>query len=289
MGRTKGLTVESWPIQATVFLEGPLVFRKLFSLVIGTAVLAGVIITTQASMASAAPATCPTGNAAIASYSYVFKSVDGTVRTANTLRNNTRPGDEVTVTFRISNNCSNVQVSLATYRAPEIVFIPSTAAQQELYSSATGFFSTGTHTLKVNVPTPPGTPGPNCPNSFTAPENGGGANTSGPYDTTCDGAPSLNGAGDGNAEGKPCAGCVGNADNKNPQGQLPNAKNDGNNGYECDDNNGVGKSNPAHSGCTSNHFFQIDFVRGPVLATLGPAGSNNFYGVQGRLIDYGHG
>ena len=69
-----------------------------------------------------------------------------------------------------------------------------------------------------------------------------------PYDSTCDGSPSQNGKGDGNATGKPCAGCVGAADNKNPKGQLPNGS-DANNGYECDGNQGVGKTNPAHTGC----------------------------------------
>lgn len=32
-------------------------------------------------------------------------------------------------------------------------------------------------------------------------------------------------------------------------------------------------------------FFQVDFVRGPVITKLGPKGTNNFYGKQGRLID----
>lgn len=69
------------------------------------------------------------------------------------------------------------------------------------------------------------------------------------YDSTCDGSPSQNGNGGGNANGKPCAGCVGAADNKNPKGQMPNAEEDGNNGYECDGNRGVGQGNPAHSAC----------------------------------------
>src|SRR3712207_5548996 len=77
---------------------------------------------------------------------------------------------------------------------------------------------------------------------------GNGANNSGPYDSTSDGSPSGNGNGDGNANGKPCAGCVGNADDKNPPGQLPGPE-DHNKGYECDENSGVGKTNPAHSGC----------------------------------------
>ncbi|MDQ3940341.1 MAG: hypothetical protein M3238_03210 [Actinomycetota bacterium] len=72
---------------------------------------------------------------------------------------------------------------------------------------------------------------------------GGGSNQSGDYDSTCD-----QGAGDhgqGGSSGK-CAGCTGKSDYKNPPGQY---KGDGNNGYECDHNKGVGKGNPPHSQC----------------------------------------
>lgn len=78
--------------------------------------------------------------------------------------------------------------------------------------------------------------------------SGNGANVHGPYDSTRDGSPSGNGNGGGEAVGKPCAGCVGNADNKNPPGQLPGGS-DANNGYECDANHGIGRTNPAHTGC----------------------------------------
>jgi hypothetical protein len=83
-----------------------------------------------------------------------------------------------------------------------------------------------------------------------ADQNAGGANNGGScgaYCSTRDGSPSLNGNGSGG--NKPCAGCVGKADNKNPPGQAPNGT-DHNNGYECDGNSGVGKTNPAHTGCT---------------------------------------
>ena len=82
--------------------------------------------------------------------------------------------------------------------------------------------------------------------------NLGGANgqcPGGPYCSTRDGSPSMNGNGKGAAVGKPCAGCVGKADNKNPPGQMPNGS-DHNKGYECDGNHGIGRSNPAHTGCT---------------------------------------
>jgi hypothetical protein len=79
-------------------------------------------------------------------------------------------------------------------------------------------------------------------------DSGHGANRRGAYDQTCDGSPSGNGNGGGQATGKPCAGCVGNADDKNPPGQAPNGS-DHNAGYECDRNHGVGRTNPAHTGC----------------------------------------
>jgi hypothetical protein len=90
---------------------------------------------------------------------------------------------------------------------------------------------------------PNGDPGPPTRGCDQADENDGD-----PYDSTCDGSASENGQGGGNANGKPCAGCVGAADNKNPQGQFPNGT-DPNKGYECDENKGVGVGNPAHTSC----------------------------------------
>jgi hypothetical protein len=80
-------------------------------------------------------------------------------------------------------------------------------------------------------------------------DTGHGANNDGGYQSTCDGSPSANGADEtGNHTGEPCAGCVGNADDKNPSGQAPDGS-DHNRGYECDANHGVGVGNPAHTGC----------------------------------------
>jgi hypothetical protein len=84
-----------------------------------------------------------------------------------------------------------------------------------------------------------------------ADQNTGGANgqcPGGPYCSTRDGSASANGNGGGQAVGEPCAGCVGKADNKNPQGQMPNAS-DHNAGYECDTNHGIARGNPAHTAC----------------------------------------
>ncbi|MGY2873472.1 LPXTG-motif cell wall-anchored protein [Marmoricola sp. URHA0025 HA25] len=105
----------------------------------------------------------------------------------------------------------------------------------------------GTTERPATQPVTPVTPQP----ISTADANAGGANgqcPDGPYCSTTDGTASANGNGGGQATGKPCAGCVGKADNKNPHGQLPNAS-DHNAGYECDTNHGIARGNPAHSGC----------------------------------------
>src|SRR4029077_21223204 len=93
---------------------------------------------------------------------------------------------------------------------------------------------------------------PNQPQpKSNADNNKGGANNGGDcgsYCSTRDGSPSGNGNGNGKATGKPCAGCVGKADNKNPKGQRADGR-DPHHGYEVRGNHGIGKSNPAHTGC----------------------------------------
>jgi hypothetical protein len=91
-------------------------------------------------------------------------------------------------------------------------------------------------------------------------DTGNGANTSGAYDANCNGSPSGNGGGNGNAQ--PCAGCVGNADNKNPPGQAPDGS-DNNNGYECDGNKGIALTNPAHTGCSTTTSSTTSMPSGP--------------------------
>jgi hypothetical protein len=96
-------------------------------------------------------------------------------------------------------------------------------------------------------------PQPECTNKHEGNFSGNGANRHGPYDSTCDGRASQNGRGTNGGDGRPCQGCVGNADNKNPPGQEPGPQ-DPNRGYECDQpgdtpNQGVAEGNPAHSGC----------------------------------------
>ena len=94
----------------------------------------------------------------------------------------------------------------------------------------------------------------------------GGANNGGDcgaYCSTRDRTASGNGNGGGQSVGKPCAGCVGRADNKNPPGQFPNGS-DLNNGYECDGNHGIARTNPAHTGCSTG------------VSACTPSAANNF-------------
>jgi hypothetical protein len=114
------------------------------------------------------------------------------------------------------------------------------------------------------------------------------ASASGPdcgaYCSTSDGTPSGNGNGDGEANGQPCAGCVGNADDKNPPGQA-NDGSDHNNGYECDGNSGIGKTNPAHSGCqptqTTTTAPQQTTTTAPQQTTTTVAGATTTVAVGG--------
>ncbi len=205
-----------------------------------------------------------------------------------------RRGDHVRVTFVVPAGCVD-RLTFASFRAPPPAFDGSRLSQQVLISKDTGVFREGQHSLEVDVfgspdecsATPTFAPlaEPNIPPKMktglrrlmrTSPEfrermreavrakvtAGHGANQSGPYDSTCDGSPSQNGNGDGRAVGEPCAGCVGNADEKNPLGQVSNGPDAG---YECDDNHGVGRGNPAHSGCQN---FQVDFSYGPQVDDL---------------------
>jgi hypothetical protein len=73
----------------------------------------------------------------------------------------------------------------------------------------------------------------------------GGANTDGPYTSSGVSAPSANGQGKAPHE----AGSRGKADDKNPPGQVAKFAESPDSGYECDDNSGIAKGNPAHSGC----------------------------------------
>ncbi|MDX6217234.1 MAG: hypothetical protein QOG99_2818 [Frankiales bacterium] len=256
--------------------------RTLLRLLTAVGLTAAGMAATGALTGSAYAAGTCTGPAALADRAWTFTSPTGVVTTRPALNGAIIPGGgTATVTFHVAAGCSSVPFVIASYLDPVRGYTESTASQQVLFDSAAGVFSADglAHSLTVSLPSSARTDA--CPNKHPAQTGtGSGANGWGYYFSTCDGSPSLNGNGNGNSS-KPCAGCVGNADNKNPPGQAPNGS-DPNAGYECDRNNGVGKSNPAHTGCV---FSQLDFATGPLIANLGPSGSGNAYGDGGQFIE----
>ena len=215
-------------------------------------------------------------------WSYVGTHQDGTTVSGTMLSQVASPGTTIVATAKVlylSTSC--LDLTLASYRSQSVTYQAN--GYQLLYQSqsATNLHVGDTATLTVVIPQTPGTPGPGCTNTHDLSQNGNGANVPGPYDTTCDGTPSGNGDG-ADPSAKPCAGCVGNADNKNPQGQLPGPQ-DNNAGYECDRNQGIAQGNPAHSGCAIGTFWQVDLVAGaPALPYLGVAP-----GTSGPSLSYG--
>jgi hypothetical protein len=202
-----------------------------------------------------------------------------------------RSGDHVAVSFDVPKGCES-RFTLASFVAGQPAFDGTRLAQQALFRKDTEVYGPGRHTLEVEVFEFPRGPVQDCSAARVTDgvavaelrtavrlrmalsagfqkhveeavvkeaEARRGANQHGPYDSTCDGSPSQNGSGDGQATGRPCAGCVGNADDKNPPGQGTGGD-DPNAGYECDRNHGVGRGNPAHSGCEN---FQVDFSYHP--------------------------
>lgn len=186
-------------------------------------------------------------------------------------------GDLVTVTYTVAAGCAGTPVGLAAYRNPAATFQPDVT--QTLADAQVR--NTGSGVLQITVPVP--TTSSQCTilqNPY--PSDGPGANSSGPpdngsYNPTCS-EPGRHG-------NQPATGSVGNADTKNPPGQAPDGT-DGNAGYECDRNQGIGKGNPAHTSC-AYAGWQIDLFVGQVLQTIGPPDSYYNTGQPiDRLVDY---
>jgi hypothetical protein len=192
------------------------------------------------------------------------RSVSFTVNGTPALLVSVRRGDHVVVTFEVPDGCTN-RMTFASFVAPAPAFDGSKLSQQAIFSRQTGVFGPGWHSMAVDVFGFPGSTIPDCDAvprpapiaskrrndhavvTFVA--GAPGVDQSGTSETPCDGSHPSG--------GKPCAGCVGNADDKNPPGQFPN---DPNAGYECDRNQGIGQGNPAHSPCED---FQVDLSYRP--------------------------
>jgi LPXTG-motif cell wall-anchored protein len=152
-------------------------------------------------------------------------------------------------THRLVQHWRSVATTLLVAGTTTLAFAIPAAAAPSSHDAAS---SPSSHS-KSGTASTTGDPGQPQPQS-NADKNTGGANgqcPGGPYCSTRHGAASGNGnQTQGNHTGEPCAGCVGKADNKNPKGQMPNGT-DNNAGYECDRNHGIGRTNPAHTGCTT--------------------------------------
>src|SRR5436190_17468835 len=247
---------------------------KIGNLLLVSMAAAAIAVGTTNFVGQAATPDCDTIDAILTSH-YAVHHLDGTVTETAALSNlqvppPVRPGDVIVGTFTLNPACPTVMVSAASYWAPSAIFSDENQKQQVLFDSNSTTFTTNgspivvTQTVKIPLSGIAFGLCPNKHNSSPQTYNGnGGPPPDNQYASTCDGRASENGKGNGNANGKPCQGCVGNADNKNPPGQFPNGS-DHNAGYECDRNNGVGKGNPAHSSCVTAHF-QVEFVVGPVI------------------------
>ncbi|MEA2639508.1 MAG: hypothetical protein QOF51_902, partial [Chloroflexota bacterium] len=95
------------------------------------------------------PVPCPTDNTVLTGYYYL---INGNATHVPDLGGVTHAGDTVQVVFTVRSGCSNIQLSLVSYKAPGPTFDANTADQQTVYQSQTGYFSTGTSSLTVMIP-----------------------------------------------------------------------------------------------------------------------------------------
>jgi hypothetical protein len=193
-----------------------------------------------------------------------------------------RPGEELEVSFVVPPGCAN-RLTLGSFVAPQPAFDGSRLDDQVPYARTTDVYPPGRHSVTVTVfPFAP----VNASDCAAArdqaqeardelaqavrdaaardpevreriqtqaqqdapPQQAAPSNVVGPIDVPC-----------GAANGRPCDGCVGNADDKDPPGQD---RPDPNAGYECDRNLGIGRGNPAHTGCPN---FQLDLAYRPTV------------------------
>ena len=240
------------------------------------------------------------GNAAacrLSSISFLVNGVTAPLLTAGS-------GDHVTVTFEVPDGCEQ-RLILSSFVAPAPAFDGSRLDDQVRFSWERGTFGPGRHSLTVSVFDFPQVPPATCRAARAEAEAerealrqtvrramaasstyrervikevqqnrsaGRRPHPPGPYIGSCDASETA----DGPAGGKPCDGCVGNAGDKTPPGQVV-AGTDANAGYRCDRNAGIGQGNPAHAGCPN---FQLDFA---YSAPEGPGGRHRL--IAGLFCD----
>jgi hypothetical protein len=215
-----------------------------------------------------------------------------------------------TVGFTVAQGCDAVQLSLVSYTAPSGTFDEQTASQQTVYRSVTQSFAAGSHTLTVDVPScyhqidlvygsPIAQLGPAGTNNFynkqgrlIANVNGGSSACVAP--PTCPQSPATLAPGGITIAGGMATvtftvaeGCsnveLSLVSYSAPSGTFNEQTASQQVLYRSDTNTfdaGVHTLTVAVPSC----YYQVDFVYGAPIQQLGPAGTNNFYGKQGRLI-----
>ena len=167
--------------------------RRALVAAVATGVLGVGGLATMSTVASAGgppvPASCQ-----VTTYAYELTHLDGSVEYTTRIRGTgdaspVQPGDQITVMFDVPSTCpEGVELSIASYRTAEVGFAP--AEEQILWESATGVFQPGPHTMTVHAFGAPAGDPADCAVSHHS-DTGHGANTSGPYDSTCNGSASL--------------------------------------------------------------------------------------------------
>lgn len=264
--------------------------------------------------------------AALKSYFYTVTTKDGKVTTNLKDLKSVQQGDKVKVHFTIAAGCKDIQLSLISYKATSATWNEETSHLQEIFGRDTGYFDAGDHTMEVPVPgcyfqvdfvygailetlgpkgtnnfygsrlidhieggttscTPPPPPPPTCPASA------GAQLTKFHYE--------VNGKVVAKDAIKPgdtvfvhftvAAGCKNielsfvsyntteatftreNATKQTVFSQMTGTFNEGDSSMKV---------------VVPNCYYQVDFVRGKVIAKFGPANSDNYYSDQGRLIDW---
>lgn len=218
-----------------------------------------------------------------------------------------------TVGVTVAQGCTGVQLSLVSYQAPSGTYSEQTADQQVLYRSTTQTLSAGSYTLSVDVPScyyqldlVYGSPiqqlGPAGTDNFYGKQGRlistmtGGSSVCTPPPPTC---PSQNkvtldnggvtiAGGVATVHFTVAAGCSG-VQLSLVSYQAPSSTYNEQTASEQvlyrSATDTFDSGSYTLSVAVPSCYYQVDFVYGTPIQQLGPAGTNNFYGKQGRLIE----
>ncbi|HZT92420.1 MAG TPA: hypothetical protein VFA05_10315 [Gaiellaceae bacterium] len=257
------------------------------------AVLVAALASVTAGTAVAAdPATCPSSG----------QATGGQFTFANGM---------ASVPVTIAAGCTDVKVSLVSYEAPGPSWDPNTASQQVKYDFQTQLLSAGTTTLTVRVPDcyfqldlvygdPIDHLGPAGTNNFYGSQGrmieslNGGTSACAPPPPQCPSSGAVSNVTPISVDGGTASvtydvapGCSGEVSLVSYEAPGPTYSEDTASQQVLYDSETAPFESGTHTLTVSvpSCYYQIDFVYGAPIDHLGPAGSNNFYSAQGRLIE----